>query len=260
MAKLSDVVKNSIEVDSNQLQLDGDSSTPGNSKYYGTDGSGTKGFHSLPSDSNAFGIVAVSGQSNVEADSTNDTLTLAAGTGITITTTAGSDTVTVTKANETRTIVLTAAGAIPATTNGAAQSKVAGTNHEYYVCDFDKDTDESIYFDFVVPADFQTGNITVKIYWIAAVATTGDVVWNFATLGREDSEAFDSALGAAEAKTDTTDGTAKDLNITTFTAFNPSWAAGDLAIVKISRDANNGSDTLAEDARFLMCEIQYTGR
>lgn len=45
--------------------------------------------------SNAFGTVAVSGQSDVVADSTSDTLTLAAGSGITITTNAGTDTVTI---------------------------------------------------------------------------------------------------------------------------------------------------------------------
>jgi hypothetical protein len=45
---------------------------------------------------NAFGNVAVAGQSTVEADSTNDTLSLAAGTGISLTTDAASDTVTIT--------------------------------------------------------------------------------------------------------------------------------------------------------------------
>ena len=45
--------------------------------------------------SNSFATIAVSGQSNVVADSSTDTLTLVAGTGIVITTDAGSDTVTV---------------------------------------------------------------------------------------------------------------------------------------------------------------------
>jgi hypothetical protein len=45
---------------------------------------------------NVFTIVAVAGQSNVEADSATDTLTIAAGTGISITTDAGTDTVTIT--------------------------------------------------------------------------------------------------------------------------------------------------------------------
>lgn len=40
--------KNSIEVDAGELQLVGDEASPGNSKYYGTDGAGAKGFHDLP--------------------------------------------------------------------------------------------------------------------------------------------------------------------------------------------------------------------
>lgn len=44
---------------------------------------------------NAFGNVAVSGQTTVAADSTNDTLTLVAGSGMSITTDAGSDSITI---------------------------------------------------------------------------------------------------------------------------------------------------------------------
>lgn len=43
-----------------------------------------------------FKNIAVSGQSTVVADSNNDTLTLAAGTGVTLTTNAGTDTITIT--------------------------------------------------------------------------------------------------------------------------------------------------------------------
>ena len=39
----------SVTGDASGLKLDGDANTPGNTKYYGTDGSGTKGFHSIPS-------------------------------------------------------------------------------------------------------------------------------------------------------------------------------------------------------------------
>ena len=45
---------------------------------------------------NTFSTVAVAGQNNVVADSSTDTLTLAAGTGISITTNDGTDTVTIT--------------------------------------------------------------------------------------------------------------------------------------------------------------------
>ena len=44
---------------------------------------------------NLFQSIAVSGQSNVVADSTTDTLTLVAGTGVTLTTNAGADSVTI---------------------------------------------------------------------------------------------------------------------------------------------------------------------
>jgi hypothetical protein len=64
----------------------------------------------------SFTTIAVSGQSDVVADSAADTLTLAAGTGITITTDASTDTVTVTNsavtttANFTPTIVSSGGG------------------------------------------------------------------------------------------------------------------------------------------------------
>jgi hypothetical protein len=47
------------------------------------------------SSSNSFTTIAVAGQSNVVADSTTDTLTLVAGSNITISTNAGSDTITI---------------------------------------------------------------------------------------------------------------------------------------------------------------------
>jgi plastocyanin len=46
--------------------------------------------------SNTFATIAVSGQNSVVADNSNDTLNLAAGTGISITTDSGTDTITIT--------------------------------------------------------------------------------------------------------------------------------------------------------------------
>ena len=62
-------------------------------------------------DQNLFSTIAVSGQSNVVADGTSDTLTFAAGSNVTITTAAGSDTVTIAAAN-TNTQLSTAAALI----------------------------------------------------------------------------------------------------------------------------------------------------
>ena len=61
-------------------------------QYLQTNGSGTLSWVSVP---NGFATIAVAGQSSVAADSATDTLTLAASTGIAITTNAGTDTVTI---------------------------------------------------------------------------------------------------------------------------------------------------------------------
>ena len=63
-----------------------------NGSSWGTLGSGGGGGEV---NQNAFSTIAVSGQSNVSADSTTDTLTLVAGSNVTITTDAGSDSVTI---------------------------------------------------------------------------------------------------------------------------------------------------------------------
>lgn len=63
----------------------------GNTTLSGGSHSGTN-----TGDQNLFSTIAVSGQSDVVADTTSDTLTLVAGSGITITTNAGSDSITIT--------------------------------------------------------------------------------------------------------------------------------------------------------------------
>ena len=66
-----------------------------------TDGSGNLSFSSISAGGNAFGTIAVSGQSNVAADSNSDTLTLVAGSNITLTTDASADSVTIAAAGGT---------------------------------------------------------------------------------------------------------------------------------------------------------------
>lgn len=66
-----------------------------------TDGAGTCTWSTVSggSSGNSFETIAVAGQSNVVADSSTDTLTLVAGTGITITTNATTDTITITNSS-----------------------------------------------------------------------------------------------------------------------------------------------------------------
>lgn len=68
--------QNSIVLDTgtNRINLSGDASAPGNSKYYGTDGSGTKGFHDLPGDT---GITQLTGDVTAGPGSGSQAATLA---------------------------------------------------------------------------------------------------------------------------------------------------------------------------------------
>ena len=69
---------------------DGDSG-----QYLKTDGSGVLSWDTPSTGGNAFTTIAVSGQSDVVADSATDTLTLVAGSNITLTTNASGDSVTI---------------------------------------------------------------------------------------------------------------------------------------------------------------------
>jgi len=91
---------NSISIDA-LSDVDTTTATPTNNQVLAWNGSAwvpadpAEGGGGGDVNQNAFSVVAVSGQSNVEADTTTDTLTFTAGTGISITTNAGTDTVTI---------------------------------------------------------------------------------------------------------------------------------------------------------------------
>lgn len=58
----------SITADASGLKLSGDESAPGNSKYYGTNGAGTKGFHVLPASSAAETATMTAGENLAAGD------------------------------------------------------------------------------------------------------------------------------------------------------------------------------------------------
>ncbi len=87
-------------------------------------------------DQNLFGVFAVAGQSNVVADTTNDTLTVVAGTNVTITTDAAADSITINAADSV-TSAATTATTDDTTTNATMYPvwKTASTgNLAEYVC------------------------------------------------------------------------------------------------------------------------------
>jgi hypothetical protein len=160
--------------------------------------------------------------------------------------------------------VLTAAGAIvgPSSTacgggRCADQKRTDGTNFAYYTLDYDAATDESAYWQFVVPSSYTGTTVDVTLYWIAN-ATTGSAVWGVATDSKVAGAAWDGALSAPGGGTAATAGTANVVNATTFTGLTSGWAVDEPAIFRVFRDADNAADDLAVDAKIIQVKIEWT--
>ena len=140
------------------------------------------------------------------------------------------------------------------TTNAAAAACITGTNTQKGVLDFDATTDESAQVHLMLTAVW-SGAVDVVIKWLAA-ATSGDVVWAVQTICVADAETDDPAFNTASTVTDTAKGTTNQTNDAAITGVTATGcAAGELMHVKISRDADNGSDTMTGDARLIGMEL-----
>lgn len=141
---------------------------------------------------------------------------------------------------------------IPRVTNGAgidgeelATNKI---NLDYLA--FDAGTAEYAQSTFDWPSGFTT--FTAKAFWTAA-SGSGAVVWAAQARCYADDDALDQAQGTAQTVTDTLLA-ANDAHLSSATsAITPGGtvAAGNLCVVQVYRDATNGSDTLAVDARLI---------
>ena len=157
-----------------------------------------------------------------------------------------------------RSIILTAAGAIVPTTSGAAKTQVDGTNHSYYVLDYDASSDEAAFWQWTMPDSYDNGSIDITYYWEAG-ATSGDSIFCFQAKGlsANSSEDIDSALSSAVCETDTAQANANDLASMTETNATSNFTAGEYATFKVFRDADAGGDTMTGDARLVKVKIEY---
>src|SRR3989338_4746567 len=157
-----------------------------------------------------------------------------------------------------RSIILTAAGAIVPTTSGAAKTQVDGTNHSYYVLDFDASSDEAAFWQWTMPDSYDNGSIDITYYWEAG-ATSGDSILCFQAKGlsANSAEDIDSALSSAVCETDTAQANANDLASMTETNATSNFTAGEYATFKVFRDADAGGDTMTGDARLVKVKIEY---
>lgn len=160
-------------------------------------------------------------------------------------------------------IFLTAAGMWPSTTNGAATNvKVESSTNKQnvFLLDFDASSDEYVEATFAMPSDWNGGTITAQFYWLANSSSTNSAVWGIQGRSYGDNEDLDQSWGSAQTVTDANNGTNK-VNISAATpamTFAGTPAAGELIQLRIYRDADNGSDNLAADARLLGVLISFT--
>ncbi len=138
------------------------------------------------------------------------------------------------------------------------------TRNSHPCLDFDAGTDESAIFTGVLPRHYSGGGITVSLRWAASSATSGNVVWNTA-IERIDDEGLDidadsfATANAATAAAPATSGMAQYTDVAhTSGAQMDSLAAGESFRLKVTRDADNGSDTMTGDAELLGVEIRET--
>lgn len=154
------------------------------------------------------------------------------------------------------------AAAMTATvTSGAAFDESETTTNDIMVSGFlfDKDADEKVQFAIPMPTSWDESTVTVQFYWTSSVAS-GDVVWAAAGIAFGDNDVLDTAVGTAQSVTDGSNG-AGDLNISSATSaitIGGSPAAGDLVVFQVTRDADNGSDTLDGDAKLIAVKVNIT--
>lgn len=132
------------------------------------------------------------------------------------------------------------------------------TRNSLLVLDFDDASVESAVFVGQIPEGaVLTSGISVRLYWMATSATSGNVRWRaeFEADGTDlDSDSFDTSTEATGAA----NGTSGIETLTTFTCTTiDSLAAGDRFRLKISRVGNDGTnDTMSGDAELIAVELR----
>ncbi len=145
------------------------------------------------------------------------------------------------------------------------QEKLASGNcgntvrNRQMVMTFDDTTAESVIFSGVVPSDYSANTITIDVYWVAATATTGNVVWSLAVERSNtdmDSDSFNTARTVTDA-TNATSGIAERAEVTFTQAQADGLTAQDEFRVRLRRDAADAADTLVGDAQVRKLVFRY---
>lgn len=138
-----------------------------------------------------------------------------------------------------------------------------GTNFPVSGLAFDAAADEAAFWKFRA-VDYTSGNLTLDLFWYADTATSGNIVWDAqiaAITPETDTQDVETkAFAAISSVTDSHLGTTgQRLHKATITLSNlDSLAADDIVWLRINRDANNASDTMAGDAILTLVQLSYS--
>ena len=141
--------------------------------------------------------------------------------------------------------------------------KTNGTNFPVSGLAYDAAADEHAFWKFKA-SNYGAGNLSLILRWYADTASSGDVIWNAAiaaiTPDTDTQDVETKALAAVNAVTDSHLGTTgQRVHSCTITISNlDSLAADDEVFLRVSRDADNGSDTLTGDAILTDMELTYS--
>lgn len=144
----------------------------------------------------------------------------------------------------------------PGSTAATRDVRVGGSSpaESAEVFDFDASTIE--YMDFLcrLSEDYAGGGLTFTLPWSASSATSNAVRWGIAIRRlQDDAEDIDTSQTYDFNDVDDTCASASgELSYPTITFTNgadmDSWAAGELAIVRVRRNASHANDTMTGDA------------
>ena len=160
------------------------------------------------------------------------------------------------------TIWVPAVAMYPDTTNGAEAAQVELSNGpEIKVLDFDASTDEFAQFAVAFPKSWNEGTVTFQAYFTSAGTNTGNAIFTLAGVAVSDNDTINVAFGTAGSVTKAHSGTANDLDVSSESSaitIAGTPAADDQVYFRVSRDADNASDTLTGDARLLGIKLFFT--
>jgi len=163
-----------------------------------------------------------------------------------------------------RSIMLTAAGGSPTTTNPCSGPiRVLANNVDYWVLDFDDGADEFAFWGpLAMPANYDGGVLTAIFYWTTTATDTDGVAWAIQLLSLDDNDAIDSAWTATPiVVTDDAQSAAGEMLITVESANilpGGTAAAPEMLFVRVFRDVSDANDDMTEDARLIGVKLLYT--